>query len=217
MRHIRELKTRWQIRFFDASRTPKEVSFSFQKHLYSKRQIEHLRNTLYVKRDEGWDPWTGILPSQDAPPETRMITVLQAVDAYSKHKRLRGQRGQRGGWSDRTYKKYLPTLRGFALFAGATRTASSLTTKDIERWIFRAGLSLEASRTYYRMLRTFTKWLQEEGYANVEVRADGFMSLHGREYQRLVDPTVDLAAERRTLGHASWIVPLDKPLPDWSP
>ncbi len=55
--------------------------------------------------------------------------------------------------------------------------------------------------------------MREEGHANVEVRANGLMSLHGREYQRLIDPTVDLAAEPRTLGHARWIRPLEKPFP----
>jgi len=55
--------------------------------------------------------------------------------------------------------------------------------------------------------------MREEGHANVEVRADGLMSLHGREYQRLIDPAVDLAAEPRTLGHARWIRRLEKPFP----
>ena len=59
--------------------------------------------------------------------------------------------------------------------------------------------------------------MREEGHADVEVRADGLMSLHGREYQRLIDPAVDLAAEPRTLGHARWIRPLEKPFPDRTP
>ena len=59
--------------------------------------------------------------------------------------------------------------------------------------------------------------MAEKGHADVEVRADGLMSLHGREYQRLIDPAVDLAAEPRTLGHARWIRPLEKPFPDRAP
>ncbi len=59
--------------------------------------------------------------------------------------------------------------------------------------------------------------MRERGLESVEVRADGLMSLHGREYQRMVDPDVDLAKEPRTLGHAAWIRPLEKPFPDRSP
>ena len=59
--------------------------------------------------------------------------------------------------------------------------------------------------------------MREEGHADVGVRADGLMSLHGREYQRLIDPAVDLAAEPRTLGHAHWIRPLENPFPDRTP
>lgn len=56
------------------------------------------------------------------------------------------------------------------------------------------------------------EWRQE-GYERVEVRADVTASLNGREPQRLVDPSVDLAAQSRTLLPASWIVPLEQPLP----
>ena len=42
----------------------------------------------------------------------------------------------------------------------------------------------------------------------LEVRAHVVASLHGRERQLLVDPTVNLAAERRSLGSAGWVLPL---------
>lgn len=43
----------------------------------------------------------------------------------------------------------------------------------------------------------------------LEVRARVMASLHGRDRQLLVDPSVNLAAERRSLGHARWILPLE--------
>jgi hypothetical protein len=43
----------------------------------------------------------------------------------------------------------------------------------------------------------------------LEVRALVTASLHGRPAQLLIDPDVDLAAEKRSLGHANWILPLD--------
>ena len=46
-----------------------------------------------------------------------------------------------------------------------------------------------------------------DGHARVQVRADAFVSLNGRPAARLVDPMVDLAAERRDLWHDEWIEP----------
>jgi vitamin K-dependent gamma-carboxylase len=42
------------------------------------------------------------------------------------------------------------------------------------------------------------------------VYADAWASLNGRPSQRLIDPTIDLAAEPRTLGPARFVVPLDE-------
>ena len=46
----------------------------------------------------------------------------------------------------------------------------------------------------------------------VEVRAEVFASLNGRGYQRLVEPTVDLAQVREALTPMDWILPLQVPL-----
>jgi hypothetical protein len=54
--------------------------------------------------------------------------------------------------------------------------------------------------------------MRKAGYANVEVRAQVMASLNGRAPQLLVDPTVDLTKERRSLWPARWIVPLTEPL-----
>ena len=48
---------------------------------------------------------------------------------------------------------------------------------------------------------------QAEGHDRVEVRAEAFVSLNGRPAARLVDPTVDLAAQPRDLWHDDWILP----------
>jgi hypothetical protein len=54
---------------------------------------------------------------------------------------------------------------------------------------------------------------RKKGYENVGVYAETYASLNGRAYQRLIDPKADLAAQPRSLGRASWIVPLTQPLP----
>ena len=51
---------------------------------------------------------------------------------------------------------------------------------------------------------------QEEGHPNVEVRVRAMASLNGRPYQPLIDPDIDLAKERRRVGHAKWIVTLEE-------
>ena len=54
------------------------------------------------------------------------------------------------------------------------------------------------------------------GYRDVEVRANVYDSMNGRPYRRLIDPTVDLAAQPQTLLHQMWVMPLTEPLPtEW--
>ena len=55
--------------------------------------------------------------------------------------------------------------------------------------------------------------LRAQGYDQIEVRAEARASLNGREVQDLIDPTVDLAKEPRTLRHYAWIVPNTAPHP----
>ena len=47
---------------------------------------------------------------------------------------------------------------------------------------------------------------------SIEVRADVMASLNGRQYQRLIDPNIDLSKQPRTLSSNQWILPLDIPL-----
>lgn len=55
--------------------------------------------------------------------------------------------------------------------------------------------------------------LRKEGYEQIEIRARVIASLNGRQPQPLIDSSVDLAAQPRTLLPAAWIVPLRAPLP----
>ena len=51
--------------------------------------------------------------------------------------------------------------------------------------------------------------LADKGQGDVEVRALTRIALNGRKPAPLVDPKVDLSAEPRRLGTASWIMPFD--------
>jgi hypothetical protein len=53
---------------------------------------------------------------------------------------------------------------------------------------------------------------RERGFGPVEVRARVLTSLNGRPRRPLIDPTVDLVAQSRSIWPATWIMPLDEPL-----
>ena len=50
------------------------------------------------------------------------------------------------------------------------------------------------------------------GYGVVKVQAEVWASLNGRDPQLLIDPTINLAAQRRTPWVVDWIMPLTTPL-----
>ncbi|MBL8951688.1 MAG: HTTM domain-containing protein [Myxococcaceae bacterium] len=58
------------------------------------------------------------------------------------------------------------------------------------------------------MIRQLARELSRQ-HGGAPIYVDAFASLNGRPMQRLIDPTVDLSREERTLGAARWIVPLD--------
>lgn len=47
---------------------------------------------------------------------------------------------------------------------------------------------------------------QRRGFENLQVRADAWVSMNGRPAERIVDPTVDLLSQPRTLAPADWIL-----------
>jgi len=66
------------------------------------------------------------------------------------------------------------------------------------------------------MILQFAHWLRdryrEQGMTNVEVYADAWASLNGRDSQRLIDPDRDLAKVRWSILHSDWIMPLTEQL-----
>ena len=52
------------------------------------------------------------------------------------------------------------------------------------------------------------------GHPGAEVRADSWVSFNGRRRQRMIDPTVDLAALGRRAGAADYVLALDPPVRD---
>ncbi len=73
-------------------------------------------------------------------------------------------------------------------------------------------LQLRQMSTQPDMIADYARHLRERfeqrGFANVRVYADAWVSFNGRRSQRLVDPTVDLAAADRSFAPKRWILPL---------
>lgn len=51
---------------------------------------------------------------------------------------------------------------------------------------------------------------RKQGYENVEVRAQAYVSLNGREPALLIDPTVDLASVELSVMPADWLTSLEE-------
>ena len=77
---------------------------------------------------------------------------------------------------------------------------------------------LQADKMAYRpdMILQFAHYLAmmmpQMGPKPLSVEARIFVSLNGRKPELFVDPNVDLAAERRSLKHARWLLPMREPL-----
>ena len=83
---------------------------------------------------------------------------------------------------------------------------------DLSRWL--SPQQIESMGHDPEMMREFANHLRiqhaRDG-AEIEVRFLALCSLNGRKPQLLVDPTVDLSRQPRTLGHQRYIVPLREP------
>ena len=54
--------------------------------------------------------------------------------------------------------------------------------------------------------------LEEKGYRDIQIYGAAQCSLNGRRLQPFVNSGVDLTEQTRTLGHRTWVVPLNEPL-----
>jgi len=64
-----------------------------------------------------------------------------------------------------------------------------------------------------QMAHFLEKEERKKGYGDIEIYVDTRVSLNGRPYQQIIDPTVDLTQLERGLMPKEWIIPLEHPLP----
>jgi vitamin K-dependent gamma-carboxylase len=120
------------------------------------------------------------------------------------------EEGHRFAWHMKLRDKEAQTE--FAVFDGGRRLGFADPGLYLTDWQW------EEMSTRPDMILQFAQHIEREarrrGLGDVEVRADVFASLNGREEQRLIDPQADLTEKSRPLllGHADWVEPLRTPL-----
>lgn len=104
------------------------------------------------------------------------------------------------------------------------RAKASFTVTDLdtgEEWKEKGSKYLSKRqerkmRTRPDMVRQYAHYLEKiyhaKGHKNVSVKAKVRASLNSRDYQDLIDPTVDLTKEKYSIRKWDWIVPLTQPL-----
>lgn len=166
MASIRPLKTGWQVRWYDKTRTPHRTTTFLPKDRFPrKRDAEKEKQRLeglYAYTDE-FDPWHQDYPG--APEATGGMGLADAVDRYTDEKREAGKRGERGGWSENTYKGTAPNLEAFARKSIGNDDLHSLTKEHTRAHIYREDVAHRTKRTYFGMVRAFLRWCERKGYA----------------------------------------------------
>jgi len=104
----------------------------------------------------------------------------------------------------------LRSKRGRVMFVVKDPDTDSTYSIDPDDYLNRRQERKMASRP--TMILQFAHWLEgnyhAEGMKNVEIYADSFAALNGRQEQRLIDPSVDLAQVEWSIFPQKWIVPL---------
>lgn len=162
MASVRELKTRWQLRFFDASRDPERTTNSVRKSEYTRAQAEkeaEWREQMYERGE--YDPWTQERPSDLQ--GTEQLTVGEAIEQYVADKREAGERGERRGWSETSARNAEAILKDFARRVGQNRLAEHLSEADLREFIYRSDLSDASKRSYHGLLSAWTRWMERQG------------------------------------------------------
>ncbi|VAW43483.1 Vitamin K-dependent gamma-carboxylase [hydrothermal vent metagenome] len=96
-----------------------------------------------------------------------------------------------------------------------------ITDEAGERWQADSSLHLTARQQRKMSTRPYmvvqyahflAAEMAEQGQGEVVVQAEAWVSLNGRSPQQLIDPTVNLAAQPRTIWPVEWVLPLTTPL-----
>ena len=158
MAHLREKNGRYYGEFYDRSRSPtrKWVSLRCSDKANARRRLTELER----KESLGtYDPW------QDGSPRDS-LTVEEAIDEFLDYRR------EKMGLREKTLDNYEYTLRDFAGSITLGLNIEYVDADHIREYLSRDGLSRTSKDTYYRQLRTFFRWCDEENIVQDNPIAD---------------------------------------------
>ncbi len=163
MATLRELKTKWQIRYYDGSRSPKETTDSIDKGQYTEAEAQSEAEYRQQMYDRGrYDPWTQAEPGAAARVGDDP-TLKELAELYVEEKRQAGRRGEAGGWTENTYHSDAPILKDFARKTGSSLQASRLRTSHIRSFVYQDQLANATRRGYHRRVRAMLQWAERKG------------------------------------------------------
>jgi integrase len=148
MAHLREKKGNYYVEFYDPGRSPKRkwVTLRTRDKSVARQKLTKLERQYSM---EIYDPWDDPVPQKPA-------TVAEAIGQFLDAKR-------RKGCTDKTISNYKYALEAFQKTLPASRLVKRVEPSAIRDYIHSDGLSRTSSDTYYRQLRTFFRWCQDEG------------------------------------------------------
>lgn len=148
MAHLREKNGNYYADFYDRHRSPKRkwVPLRCSDQQNARRTLTELER----KKALGlFDPW------EDDPPQ-KGVTLSEAVDKFLRYKRdVKGVR-------EKTLDNYKYTLRAFARSAGRNLGVGYVDATHIRAYLRCDEWSRTTRDTYYRQLRTFFRWCDDQ-------------------------------------------------------
>lgn len=124
-------------------------------------------------------------------------------------------------WSERGYRfswrVMLMEKAGSTLFH--VRDSQSGREWQVAAWEYLTPNQEKMMSTQPDMILQFAHFLEEQyvgqGLADVEVRAESYVTLNGRRSRLMIDPDIDLTQVSRIPGHRYWVLPFDDTTGSW--
>jgi integrase len=149
MAHLRKKKGHYYAEFYDPKRTParKWVTLRSSDKANARQKLAELERK---EARDLFDPW------QDTPPHEG-LTVQDAIERFLTYRR------RKKGLRQKTLDNYRYTLGNFASSLASSLNIRYVDAEHVRGYLNRDGLSRTSRDTYYRQLRTFFRWCDEEG------------------------------------------------------
>lgn len=150
MAHLREKDGNYYAEFYDPNRSPTR---KWKTLRCSDKQVARQRLAeLERKEARGeFNPWKEETPHEG-------LSVNQAVEKFLRHRR------DRKGLREKTISNYQYTLKSFVESITANLNVGYVDSDHIRQFLDQDSLSQTSRDTYFRQLKTFFSWCEDEGF-----------------------------------------------------